>query len=150
MKTSCKEPKSIVKVKITKKEEKKIIKDLIEENKKLCSLICKTMANGLCEVCGRIGTAPHHAFGVKAFPHLRFTVINLIWSCYYCHIRKVHQQGQYELVRDTLLNRLTLKGYEKLKNIAYQNPEGKNKKLYTIETLTDIRIELKKELDNIL
>lgn len=129
---------------MTKAKEKAKIKSLVNELTKLCGCICSKNAKGLCEICGKIGSASHHIFSKKAFPHLRFYVPNLIFCCFPCHIRKIHQQAQGELARDCAINRATLAEFEDLKQKAY-NPLP-HAKTYTLANLEDTLIELKKEL----
>jgi 5-methylcytosine-specific restriction endonuclease McrA len=129
---------------MTKAQEKKAKDKLIKELTKICSCICSKNAKGLCEICGKIGNASHHIFSKKAFPHLRFDLKNLIWVCFFCHIRKIHQQAQGELARDSAINRATLAEFEDLKQKAY-NPLP-HQKTYSLANLEDTLIELKKDL----
>ena len=128
--------KDTKKTKRKKPRRSKLIKDIDH----LCSKQCSTNVGGICEVCSKIGTQTHHHFSKKAFPHLRFDMRNLIWLCFFCHIRKIHQQGQYELAREVLVKRFGEDGFSLLKRDAYQHYGGKYK--VTIKDLDNLYKEL--------
>lgn len=122
----------MVQVKKRKPNRAKLVKKLDG----VCSEFVKKRANGICEVCGKVGTQTAHPYSKKAFPHLRFYLPQLIWSCFYCHIRRSHQLGEFELFRDILLRRLGKFGYEALKENAYRY-KGRTFETAEIEEMLD-------------
>jgi hypothetical protein len=126
-------------------KEKRHRKNITESLDKICSLICKWRANNKCEICGNVGTQAHHNFSKKAFPFLRWNIDNLLWLCFACHIRKIHQQGQYELARDVLILKLGISGYEQLKVLAYRVYEGLKPKFAITPHHEDLLENLKKQ-----
>ena len=102
-----------------KKKKKPRRTKLLKDIEHLCSELCKVGAGGLCEICGKVGTQAHHHFSKKAFPHLRYELKNLVWTCFFCHIIKIHRQGQYELSRQRLVSRLGEEGFIQLRDSAY-------------------------------
>jgi Bacteriophage Lambda NinG protein len=129
---------TLVKVKVKSKNKRT---QLIRDLDKVCSNFTKNRANGVCELCGKAGTASHHHFSKKAFPNLRFNLDNLIWLCFYCHMIRIHRQGQYELARELLIKRLGEGGFLDLKNTAYIKYSETQKPLSTAY-LSDLYIEL--------
>lgn len=103
--------------------EKKLVKKLTKDLKHLCSLICRKMWGEKCAMCGREGTAAHHFFGWKACTMLRFTIENLVWLCFGCHIGKVHQQGLTEPVRTKLIDRIGQERFDEMYSIAFKPKE---------------------------
>lgn len=101
---------------IEKQQVKKLSKDL----KNLCSRVCRLLWKGRCATCGKEGSAAHHFFGWKACTALRFTLENLVWLCFYCHIGKVHQQGLTEPVRIELIKRIGQARFDELYSIAFR------------------------------
>lgn len=74
-------------------------------------------------MCGREGTAAHHFFGWKACSSLRYSVNNLIWLCYGCHIGKVHQQGLTEPARKKLIAKIGLANFEDMYAMAFERKD---------------------------
>jgi hypothetical protein len=111
-----------------------------------CSKICSKNAGGLCEICKKAGTQAHHIFSKKAFPFLRFNIDNLIWLCFFCHIRRVHQQAQYELARDALVKRVGLRTFDKLKEAAYKRYVNTEIKKMKIGDLDELLMNLRQAL----
>lgn len=128
-----KKPLSITQLRL---QEKKEIKKLTIQVKQLCSHICRKMWGGKCAVCGKPGTAAHHFFGWKACAVLRFTLNNLIWLCYYCHIGKVHQQGLTEPVRVKIIERIGQEAFDAMYEIAF------SPKTWGLEELKLIKLSL--------
>jgi hypothetical protein len=113
--------------------------------KSICSKACSSQAGGMCEICDKAGTQAHHMFSKKAFPYLEFNLDNLIWLCFFCHIRRIHQQGQYELARDILIKRLGTARFQSLKDMAYMK-YTKPMKLtmkYLEDTIKELTVNLK-------
>ena len=138
--TLVKKDKTLPKIKKIKVNKKKLLLSL----KNICSKLANQQANGECEICHKAGSQAHHHFSKKAFPHLQFELGNLLWLCFFCHIRRIHQQGQYELARDALIVRLGSEGFQDLKKLAYKKYSGIKTK--SIDSL----VELEKQLSALL
>ena len=132
------------KVKVAKPKVNK--KRLLKSLEDICSQLCSINATGMCEICGKVGTQAHHVFSKKSFPSLRYNLDNLIWLCFFCHIRRTHQQGQYELVRDAMIKRLGVEGFDSLKELAYKKYTGL--KRVSINMLIDLEKNLSTILQN--
>lgn len=130
--------------KLTKKQEKKIIKDLEEDLRKICSRITSIRWGGRCGVCGLAGTAAHHYFGTGACSTLRFTIDNLVWLCFTCHIVDYHRRGITEPVRRAMVGKIGEDRFEELYRLAFRP-----KKDPTIEELTRLKEALSIQLENL-
>lgn len=132
-KIKVKKPLSITQLRL---REKKEIRRLTKEIKHICSMICRKLWEGKCAMCGREGTAAHHFFGWKACSALRFTLDNLIWLCYGCHIGKVHQQGLTEPIRMKLIERIGQARFDLMYSMAFTHKE------WTVDGLVAVRLIL--------
>lgn len=93
--------------------------------------------NGLCGVCGKGGSQPHHFFGKAAHPSVRFEPDNGIWMCFYCHIRRIHTRGETEVARDALIAKVGQGRFDILKAKAH-----KGGKTLTLAALDAIEVSL--------
>lgn len=109
--------------------EKKLVKKLTKELKHVCSMITRKRWGGKCAMCGKEGTASHHFFGWKACSSLRFTLDNLVWLCYGCHIGKVHQQGLTEPARKKLINKIGQDKFDSMYGLAFMRKEWTSESL---------------------
>lgn len=138
-----KKPKKKPVNKLTKKyiqaSERKERRRLEKELKHICSMICRELWKGKCAMCGKEGTAAHHFFGWKACSALRFTIYNLIWLCYGCHIGKVHQQGLTEPARIALITRIGQERFDIMYSVAFGTME------WTVDKLKEVRVVLNEE-----
>lgn len=90
-------------------------------------------------MCDKEGTAAHHFFGWKACSALRFTLYNLIWLCYGCHIGKIHQQGLTEPARDALIARIGQERFDIMYSVAFKPME------WTVDKLKEVKVILNEE-----
>lgn len=138
-----KKPKKKPVNKLTKKyiqaSERKERRRLEKEVKHICSVICKHLWGGKCAMCDKEGTAAHHFFGWKACSALRFTLYNLIWLCYGCHIGKIHQQGLTEPARDALIARIGQERFDIMYSVAFKPME------WTVDKLKEVKVILNEE-----
>jgi 5-methylcytosine-specific restriction endonuclease McrA len=104
-------------------------KKLVEKLDKICSLLTKEGAHGLCEICGGAGSQTHHYFSKKVHGAVRWDLDNLLWLCFSCHIRKVHQQADSEDAREAIINRIGLDLFLSLKERAHEIRKFKEKDL---------------------
>jgi 5-methylcytosine-specific restriction endonuclease McrA len=73
-----------------------------------------------CEVCGSKKTLQaHHFFSKKGHPTTRHDTENGILLCYYCHMIRIHQLGDPDVIQkiiekrgENLYNKLRLKAHE--------------------------------------
>ena len=100
------------KKKVSDKTERK---RLISELDQLISQVCKKRWGGRCGICGGPGSQAHHYFSRKSYGSVRWDMENLIWLCFSCHIRRVHQGGDVELARDAIIHKLGVDGFDRLK-----------------------------------
>lgn len=143
VKTLPKPVKTVKERKPTKKQiaakERAKLRKLEHEVKALCSAACRKDWYGKCAICHRDGQNAHHFFGWKACSNLRFTLENLVWLCYGCHIGKVHQQGLTEPVREKLIDKIGWERFEKMYSEAFLRKD------WTIEALQELKERLLNE-----
>lgn len=121
--------------------EKKLVKKLTKDLKHLCSLICRKVWKCKCQMCGKEGTAAHHFFGWKACSILRFTIDNLIWLCFGCHIGKVHQQGLTEPVRVKIIERVGQERFDEMYSMAFQPKEWTSDELRAVYNALELVLQ---------
>ena len=102
----------------------------------ICSEITALSWGGRCALCGMAGVHPHHFFGKKAFPSLRWVPDNLIWLCFYDHAETVHTKGETGPLREILMDKI---GIDRLKALEAMACHTEKRYLYDLN-------ELKKEL----
>jgi hypothetical protein len=105
-----------IKKKPTKKEK---LKQLMKDLASLYSRIVSYEWDGKCALCGRYGTQAHHFFTKKAHPSVKWEIDNGCWMCFTCHIRKVHQKGETEALRDIYIKKIGQKRFDEIKHYAY-------------------------------
>jgi len=113
---------------------------LIEKLDYTCSQITKGNAGGLCEICGKAGAGTHHFFGKHIHGSIRWDLNNLLYLCFACHIRKVHQQGDTEQARDVLIKRIGLPEFLALKALGDKTIK------YSANDMADLLIALEGKL----
>ena len=98
-----------------------------------------------CGICGNGGNQAHHFFGKKAYPHTMFDVHNGLWSCFGCHIIKIHRMANTEKARDAIINKIGEQAFNDLKMRAYkidENGESIRTKTLTLANLEKIEKDL--------
>lgn len=125
-----KKPPSKAQLRVMEKQKKK---SLIKELTHLYSVASRKEWGGKCAMCGKAGSAAHHFFGKKACSALRFTLDNLVWLCFACHIRKVHQEGLVEPARIALIKKIGEERFEELYATAFRRMD------WGVEELLEVR-----------
>ena len=65
--------------------------------------------------CFQPGNQPHHFFHRAQGNKARWNIFNGVCLCFAHHIRKVHQEGNTEPIRDALIMKIGSKTFEQLK-----------------------------------
>lgn len=94
------------------RSEKKILSDELDH---LGSQVCRKLWQGYCALCGGPGNQQHHYFPKKVYPWLRWDQDNLVWTCWQCHICRIHRGGEGERARDAIIKRIGQDGFDRLK-----------------------------------
>jgi Bacteriophage Lambda NinG protein len=92
----------------------------VKELDALCRELTRRRYGGMCALCGRVGNQPHHFFPKGEHAILRWVLDNLVWLCFGCHIRKVHQGGETEPVRDVIIARMGQEAFDEMKELSKQ------------------------------
>jgi 5-methylcytosine-specific restriction endonuclease McrA len=116
-----------------KKKGKTDKQKLIVELDSLSSRLCKIAWYGRCGMCNGMGSQSHHFFGKKASGALRWSIENLIFLCFACHIYKVHGKGETEPARDAIIKRIGQNRFDLLKR------ESKTINKYSMFDLREIK-----------
>ena len=90
---------------------KKTEKDL----DKLWSAVVRKRWGNYCAGCGKPGNQAHHFFHRAAGSYARWSAENGILLCFGCHIRKVHQRGDVEPIREALIKKIGQEEFDRLK-----------------------------------
>ncbi len=115
---------------------------LVKKLDKVCSELTKLNWGGKCAMCGNAGTQTHHFFTKGAHGSIRWELDNLCLLDFACHIRRVHQAGETEELRDKLIERIGQKRFDELKKQAYAVRKFGISELQTL--LESLELELSK------
>ena len=107
-------------VKVKKKKRKKVkpLARMTRDTLALWSKAIRALWGGRCAMCGNAGSQAHHFFGKKAYPAVKFDLDNGVFLCFFCHIRKLHQQGDTEPAREQLLLKIGTRRFNALRKRA--------------------------------
>lgn len=96
-------------------------KQLIKALDAAGSEVCRIQWNGRCGTCRNAGTAQHHFFGKHSGGFgVRWDTDNLIWLCFTCHFRQIHDDGKTEPARDAIIKRIGSDRFNDVKKKASQ------------------------------
>lgn len=105
---------------------KALIKTLRTKADKLFSQVCFKKWGNKC-ICGKPATATHHFIPKSISAYLRYNVLNGVPLCYYCHIIRIHSQGDPRIFEEIIKKR-GQKWYKELKRLKVV---GEKKKSFT-------------------
>jgi len=76
-----------------------------------------------CEICpGTFRIGGHHIFSRQLYSHLRYDLDNIAVLCSYCHIIRLHSQGD-PLILEVIKQKRGLKWWRKLEKKAKNKPK---------------------------
>jgi 5-methylcytosine-specific restriction endonuclease McrA len=96
-----------------------------------------------CLVCGKEATQVHHFVPKSISAYLRYNVLNGITLCYYCHIIRIHRQGD-PLVYEAIIKKRGQAWFKKLKKLKV---EGEKKGGYLNANYYQKKIKELNEID---
>jgi len=77
-----------------------------------------------CEICpGTFRIGGHHIFSRQLYSHLRYDLDNIAVLCSYCHIIRLHSQGD-PLILEKIKAKRKKGWFERLKKKAQQRPKS--------------------------
>lgn len=101
------------------------IKTLRNKADKLFSQCCFKRYGDRCEVCGKMGHGVHHFVPKSISAYLRYNIDNGVILCTYCHIIRIHSQGDPRIFEDIIKKR-GQKWYKELKQLKVVGEKKKS------------------------
>ena len=99
------------------------LKTLRKNADTLFSKVCFKIYGDKCECCGKEAHEIHHFFAKSIASFLRYNIQNGVQLCTYCHIIRIHSQGDPR-VFETIIKKRGQEWYESLKLLKV---EGESK-----------------------
>jgi len=110
-------------------------KKIVDKIDRYDSDIGLILGNFTCMMCGKTATAIHHFFPKGSHGNVRFNKDNHCPICYGCHMFRIGMAGEFEEIRDKLIERIGINKFEQLKRDAYRVAD------YSIKDLKEILLQ---------